>query len=103
MPKTDDTLAAKFGPPPPAALLAPPPPTHVVLIGQLVACTALLLALQPPFVLRQTPGTLPTLCPARVATAALVTVGATYVLHAGGARPADCFRGACEMAWRILR
>ena len=103
MSKTDDSFAAKFGPPPPAAMLAPPPPAHVVLLGQLAVCMVLLVATQPPFVLRHAHGAISTLCPGRVVAVAAGTVGLTYVLFLSGTRPSDSFRGACEMMWRALR
>lgn len=92
-------LDAKFGPAP-AFHAAPPLPSHVVLLGQLVACVALLLVVQPPFV--RAPGE-PFVDMARVLGASVATVGATWLMHCVGAKPADTFRGACELLYRAAR
>lgn len=91
-------FAAKFGPPPSAAALSAMP-THVVLVGQVIVCVALLVVVQPPFVLlpASDAGMPLTVCPTRVLVLALATAAATWTLHTCGAAPGDTFRGACEL------
>ena len=104
MPNTDSNFDAKFGMAPPEATLAPPLPVHVVLLGQVVVCAAILLVVQPPFVtVTASAGGVPTVCPTRVVAASLGAAGLTYLLHACGAQPADAFRGTCELLYRSLR
>lgn len=86
----DCNLDAKFGPPPPVRM-----PAHVVLLGQLAVCAALLAVLQPPFCLDGA-----SLCPVRVLLVAAATTGATWALHLSGTSPGDTFRGACELLSR---
>lgn len=97
----DQNLDAKFGPAP----TLPPLPWHVVLLGQLAVCVALLVVVQPIFVMTPVSNAtaVPTLCPSRVAAAALGTTAATWLLHACGAKPVDTFRGACDVLVRAIR
>ena len=94
MDNLERNFESKFGPPPPTML-----PPHVVLVGQAAACVALLTVLQPPFALAppETTDGVSRLCAMRVLVASATTTGATWLLHVCGARPADTFRGACEL------
>ena len=92
-------LESKFGPVP-AYAHAPPLAPHVVLLGQLVACVALLVLLQPPFVLAPGVGAVDM---SRVLAASAATVAGTWAMHACGAHPGDTFRGACEVLYRAAR
>lgn len=104
-----DNFDAKFGPPPSIVYLVPPMPPHVVLIGQFVICAAVLILIQPPFVLSShfDDGTRHdkngNLCMLRVLTVAAITVSATYVLQICGVMPGDTFRGACDLVYKALR
>ena len=88
----------------PAPVL-PPLPWHLVLLGQLAVCAALLLLVQPVFVM--TPATskdaVPVVCPTRVLAASVATTAGTWLLHTCGATPQDTFRGACEVLTRVAR
>lgn len=86
------SLTAKFGPPP--LLHATPLPRDALLLVQLAACAALLVAIAPPFVMA------PTLCPRRVFAVSLLTTAATVVMHRCGAKPMDVIPGACEALYR---
>ena len=94
-----DNLEAKFG----AAPVLPPLPWHLVLLGQAVVCAALLLLVQPVFVMSPAPTAdgVPVVCPTRVLAASLATAAATWLLHTCGATPHDTFRGACEVLTRV--
>lgn len=98
-----DNFDQKFGALPPPSALAPPTPAHVVLLGQMVVCAALLLAVQPPFVMVTGDGGVPTVCVSRVLACCVATAMGTYLMHACGAAPGDTFRGAFEVLHRSLR
>ena len=92
-------LESKFGPAP-AFAHAPPLAPHVILLGQMVVCVALLVVLQPPFVLAPGVGAVDL---SRVLAASAATVGATWAMQTCGAHPGDTFRGACEVFYRASR
>lgn len=96
-----DNFDAKFGPVP-AFACARAPPAQLVFLGQVVVCVVLLVLLQPPFVMGHAyDHRLPSLCIHRVLGVSCATALATYVLHAAGTTPADTFRGACELLYRV--
>ena len=96
-----DNLESKFGPAP----VLPPLPWHLVILGQIVVCAALLLVVQPVFVMSPAPAAdgVPVVCPTRVLAASLATTATTWLLHTCGATPQDTFRGACEVLTRVAR
>jgi hypothetical protein len=95
----DVNFDAKFGLPPAEMGSSPPLPTHVVLLGQLVVNAALLLLLQPVFVLTDDRHH-PSICPLRVLALSLLATGATYVLHVSGVRPEQTYWGALDLCRR---
>lgn len=93
----DHNFDAKFGPMPP--VYGPPLPVHVVLLGQMVVCAVLLIAVQPPFVASPDGP----VCMTRALSLSVAVATSTYLLHACGAHPGDTFRGACDIVCRAMR
>jgi hypothetical protein len=87
-------LCAKFGPLPLVRPLHPP----VVFGTQLVACVALLVLLQPPFVLNDSMADRrPQLCLSRVFAVSVLTTGTAMGMAFCNTHPSTAFRGACEL------
>ena len=98
----DSNFDAKFGQAPIFAYIAPP--AHVVLLGQAAVNAAVLMIVQPSFIVhRQTTESMPRLhLPTLLSVVGLSGV-ATWLLHVSGATPGDTFRNGCKFMYRAIR